>query len=626
MSPELWICWAKPINPPPSTAVILSFLSPDAEEAFRSEWPGRFIFGWVAAVDVKRDAREVYLDLVARIGCVKLRNGKTFRQALARPGHTNAWWYHPVSFKDCEREQTFNWFIVLFTIRKVAASIGSERLILAGAPSEIANVLKAEFAVRIDGRAAVKPFYLEVCRAFISRLLFYWRMLMLVMASRNLSVTVPGEPGILLAGFWDWSLDWNQEQGRVIDRYYKRLPEELRATFNCPVGWLVWIDPSQSTWRKGLRESKDVIVLQSFLGIADVLRETLDLRPLGVFLRARYDGEFQNAFVHDGRNYFELFRRALLTGFIDSNIINCDLIALATERSCEKYMPKLTFHFLEHFPHARAHYDGVDRSSGSTVTCAVQHASYCHEKTFLFVRRDAEFNGEPDGEKFPRPNFVCAMGPFAKDLFRECGYKDEDVLATGSPRYDEIEFLPTSAVHSVPHDCTRVLMIASLNVELEIDVLSAVFLATRGLSVDLVLRNHPLGRLDRHKRFTQYQSHVEIDNEPLNESIDAADLVLFSYSTAAEEAFLRGKPVWQWLPIGFNGSALTENTTIPQFGSVDSLREALLRFQKTPDLFAPAEEARREVLSRLFYAADGRSAERIAIACKERMKAHVVSI
>src|SRR5207244_1348750 len=81
---------------------------------------------------------------------------------------------------------------------------------------------------------------------------------------------------------------------------------------------------------------------------------------------------------------------------------------------------------------------GVKQAGPGTINYAVQHASYCSEKTFLFLDPEIEFRGRPDGAPVPHPDQVMAMGTFAQELFLKCGYAPDQVKTTGSPRYDRI--------------------------------------------------------------------------------------------------------------------------------------------------------------------------------------------
>jgi len=387
------------------------------------------------------------------------------------------------------------------------------------------------------------------------------------------------------------------------------------------IGWLVWMDSKRDV--QYLRAAKEISILQAELGLRDIVKAFFDFGPAFAFFRVRKSHAFRNTFVEQTVDFWPIFEPKLLTGFLDSSIVQCELIATATERACVRCRPKVSFHFLEHFPVARAHYDGVRRSHASSVNVAIQHASYCHEKTFLFLNPSIEFNGHQDGHPVPHPDLVCAIGSFARDLFNECGYTGEQVIVTGSTRYGTIDLGPDEQSLQNTQRPVRILIVAALGFECELDLVDAACTAVQGLSnVKLLLRNHPLGRLDQHARFSMYSDQVQSTTGSLEEDLADADLILFTYSTAAEEAYLRGKIVWQWVPTGFNGSALAEVAEIPRFRSVGELRAGLIQYVQNPVRHPAPIEVRKRVLEQLFHSADGKAAYRIAAACAERIKVH----
>ncbi|MBI3693960.1 MAG: hypothetical protein HY238_03850 [Acidobacteria bacterium] len=353
-----------------------------------------------------------------------------------------------------------------------------------------------------------------------------------------------------------------------------------------------------------------MVLLQALLGLRDIFRAVGDFRPLAIYLSASRRGEFERLFQQEEVCYYPLFAERLLYGFLNAELPHRNLVAVATERACRRHRPRVTLSFLEHFPYSRAHYEGVRRSQIGARCCAVQHASYNREKTFLFLDPSLEWRGEPEGCVVPHPDYVLPSGELGTELFLQCGYPLHRVLTAASPRHLGTRASPPGACAGpcgAPRtmETVRVLLVCTLNVELELDMVEAVYAAAQGSpAITLLLRNHPARRVDQQPAFLPYKKYIAVTRGSLEDDLAAADLVLFTYSTVAEEAFLQGKPVWQWLPAGFDGSALAETVRIPRFGSVASLRRALAEFRRDPARFAPDEEMRRHVLERLFCAPD----------------------
>ena len=167
---KLWVCWSKPNCLPSDNVWILSFLTAsDEENLIQSISEQRLISGRMIAQDVKDDALKLYTDIVARIGVTKNSNGSTLRELLKSTGGNSLWWYHPVSFKDCEADATFNHIIQILVIDRVASEKKVENIVLWGADDTIADALKTKY--RVEGRnLKYKSIICYYLKAFVSRL------------------------------------------------------------------------------------------------------------------------------------------------------------------------------------------------------------------------------------------------------------------------------------------------------------------------------------------------------------------------------------------------------------------------------------------------------------------------
>src|ERR1041385_8080567 len=150
---RLWVCWARPPEQPQSCDTVLSFLRPSCEENLRTEHSCEVVAGREESLSIRSESRETYLRLVARIGTARLSDGMTLRQALGKDKITSSWWYHPVSFKDCEVDPTFDRIIAIKTIRKVADERGITNIEFVGAPKPVCEVPRPLY--RITSRSEV---------------------------------------------------------------------------------------------------------------------------------------------------------------------------------------------------------------------------------------------------------------------------------------------------------------------------------------------------------------------------------------------------------------------------------------------------------------------------------------
>lgn len=574
----------------------------------------------------KEEAMRLYRELVARLGCLVISGQGTLRQEMAPPGQASLWWFHPVAFRNSESSPIFDWIVQAMAIRAAAVSRGIVELVLCGAPAGMAEALRGKYSVENkDGEPTPRSWKIALYGVG-SRLKYLAKFLIYRRALRRNYALPAAKITVALVSFWDWGFKRSTKGSAYEDRYFKKLPGLLAASGR-RTGYFAWFDPHMEPNQRGrrladvllpLKGADDVVLLQALLNVRDVLGALCDCRALGVTLRALLEPSFRDAFRCDGLDWFPFFRAELVRGSWNSSIAHCQLVAIATQRAAMRFRPELTISFLEHFPYARAHYEGMRRSGISAENWAIQHAGVCHEKTFYFLHPKLEFAGEPDGVCVPRPHRVFAMGHLGRQIFLDCGYPSDCVRLSGSTRYDHIRFSEDKIAPVGPSAAgvVRVLLACSLEVETEIAMVEAASLAIRDLpNLRLRLRNHPSSRVDMHPRYASCAARIEVSGSSLAEDLAWADLILFSYSTVADEAYLQGKPAWQWLPLGFNGSALVEAVPVPQFGSVDDLRKAMFEFQSEPVAYLPSPAARAKAAEQLFAPTDGGAAARIATEC-----------
>lgn len=608
----------------------MSFLSP-SEEKFL-EHAKHIIYGNEESVSIRHKSIDLYCQMVADIGTIQMPDKRTLRRAMKRDNEASPWWYHSVAFRDPERDHIFNNIIKVLTIQKIAKEIEAKKIILLGAESCLAITLRSNYEVKEIEPDLGKSYAFIYLSGIASRLKYIINFHRQCNAlKKNYRLPLIRDYEVVFAGFWDWSFWKNEKTEKLDDRYFKNLPYNLKARGIDGVGYFAWFDPDAEPDKKRRKLSqvlrplngrKDVVILQRFLKISDVIRALFDFYPLKVYKEAKRGNEFLNSFEKSDFNWFPLFEKSLLIGYVDSHISHCMLVSKAVERASSKYSPSLSLSFLEHFPYSRAYYEGMRKSKKNTSCWALQHAAYNHEKTICYLHPDIEFQGKPDGCCVPHPDKFFVMGHLSKKIIEKCGYGANQIIMSGSPRYDHIASITNRMTYkNKSFDEKEILLVCSLDVETELPMIEAATIAVQGIQgLRLRMRNHPFARVDQHPGYKQLKLTIEISNASLNQDLSTCDLIIFSYSTVAEEAFLRGIPVWQWVPQGFNFSALSEIMNIPRFGSVTALREAIKHFCINPELYLPSEEMIKEVAEQIFYPTDGRATERIAEECLNYLK------
>jgi hypothetical protein len=606
----------------------LSFLNPGDERLLDSFMAGRLASARVVFQRVDQKARELYIRFAADIGTVEIIPGKTFRTVLDEDRWGSSWWGHPVSAKNCEFDPTFHYILSIAAVLHERRRLRPSSVVLVGPPRPVAEVLSGLADVRVDRAGKSRSSVRTLLYGLAHRAAKAWLEWRMVRESRR--VAQPPPPlRAALAGYWDWSAGPGVSGEDVQDRYFGDLPQELDRAGLGPVGWFAWLDRRRKRGRRRLREMlaplsrrSQVVALQSMLSSWDVVKAALDLRPLLRYLRLGRSEGFRSAFREGGLDYFPLFRRPLLQGFADYSLAHFRLASEAVSRAATACAPELLLTFQEHFLHSRAVYQGAQQADSSIRLGSTQHASYNHNKVYLYFDPETEFHGAPEGECAPRPHKIFAMGELGRRLFLECGYAHEDVAVTGSPRYDhdlkDVEDVVPAPRRKGASRELRALMVCTVDWNIEMDMLEAACLAAEGLGgVRLLIRTHPDRPLENHPGFAAFADKVELVRGGLWENLDKADVVLFTFTTVAEEAYLGGKAVWQWLPLGYNGSALSEVADIPRFSSAVELRRAFDQALNAGPPAGPGLEERRRVLKELFHAADGQAARRVAGLCAD---------
>lgn len=607
----------------PDGACVLSFLSPLAEEKIATMPKIRLIRGRTRVSTVKARALHIYQNVIARIGLVKLPSGLTLRQQLARPGSASRWWFHRLAARDSESQPHFGWIVQTLVVQDVVAGEGATSLELVGAPPGVAGILRGLCPAVSNGETGDILNWRSVVLGLGSRLVYGCRQIRYRWVIGRRLPRHQSRYDMVFSNFWDWGLKWDKKGCTLADRYFKRLPQLLSSVPGLKFGYFAWFDPYYETDQRGrpldqvldpLTGRDDVILLQGYLRYWDIVWVTLNLAPLKACLAARHAMATQKSLTEGGLDWEPIFGPSLVHSCLGAQIPNFELVSIATGIAARRHRPRLTLSFLEHFPHARAHYDGMHSAGIGAVNWAMQHAGMCHEKTFYYLHPKFEFAGETEGCRVPLPDRVFAMGRLGYEIFRECGYREDQVRMIGSARYDHIRFVSAKIeVAPVKSTALNILLACSLDVDTEISLVEAMSLAAQGLSgVSLRLRNHPSNRVDAHPGFAPYREAMEVSSNSLDADLAWAHIVLFTYSTVADEALLLGKAAWQWLPMRFNGSALAEAMPIPTFTSVAQLRaglESTLAAGGPPVVSASDRSIAAEML---FAPADGGAARRIA--------------
>lgn len=626
------VLWDIPSSKSVADATVLSFLTPRQEQELLENGAVKDVVTMSRTMDsVSADARALYLEIVADIGLFRMPDGRTLREALRSKGKASQWWYHPVAFRDSEEEPVYTNILSILAILREAEARRVETLYLVRPPAAVAKVLKSRIQVVVEKPSRARA-WLGLIRGLLGRVRFLIRAVGVKLALNRYYNCPRWKWDVALQGFWDWSVfSENAPIDRLRDRYFGRLPDELRQRRN-QVGYWCWYEPwnRPGTPRRSHRDilvplqgRKDIVLLQSLLTLREVVAAALNFRSLWVFFPLLRRRDFMKVFTRNNLDLYPLFQILLLRGCVNGAIPQCLLVERAAERARARTEPGLVVCFQEHFPLSRALYAGLQGSH--TRAWAVQHASYNLGKTFGALHARKEFAPQCDGQTIPHPDRICVMGSSGERLFRDCGYEQNQILSTGSTRYDHVvcptEDRITTASAKVGKRHANVLIATSLPAKAEFQVIEASVQAIKGMEdcISLRLRQHPFDRMERQPGYERVAPWLAISGNSLKEDFVWADLVLVSQSTVGEEAFLAGKPVWQFRFPHPDQSALAGVVPIPRFYTVMELKQALVRFVSEMELTVPTITDIRFVYSSLFQI----DKERPSVAIAEAISAAI---
>jgi surface carbohydrate biosynthesis protein (TIGR04326 family) len=540
--------------------------------------------------EVGIEARELYVDIVADIGLFSMPDGRTLRAKLGEGRRTSSWWYHPVAYRNSEGDPTYKNILAILAIKRQAQARNVRTLYLENPPAGVADVLSSAFQVHVPAGQHDSAAWFDVLRGLLGRVPFLIRMLKAKLALMFSYTPSPFKMDVAFQGFWDWSVSPSEAvPGQLADRYFGKLPDELRARGK-RVGYWCWYDPwnrpgvkrpQHRKTLKPLEDRSDVLLLPSLLKIREIVVAMLDLGALPVMLSAMRSKAFRAIFQRGGLDFYSLFKLPLIRGCISSGIPQCRLFELAAYRAQKLTRPDVEIQFQEHNPSSRAIYAAL--SGSGTLRWAMQHASYNRSKTYLAFHAEKEFQEQKDGQTVPHPERVCVMGGLGRSLFGSCGYASDQLLPTGSARYDHVNLGDKggdsrAGMSDSNSGRTRILIATSLPASVDFLMVEAAAEAVRGLEerVILRLRQHPFDRMEEQPGFASLAPMLHLSHSSLDEDLVWADLILISQSTVGEEAFLAGKPVWQLRSAYPDQSALAEVADIPRFYTVSELHEALV--------------------------------------------------
>jgi len=404
---------------------------------------------------------------------------------------------------------------------------------------------------------------------------------------------------------------WYYENGEWKERFYRQLPlafseRNVRQVYFC------WWEKAIRDWRPvdTYKEIQGVTLcfLQSFLSFRDFFRVFIDLRRIKIFLKI--DKNAQKApslFLFKGIDAYDLLREDLIQSLIGGGIERHLLAYDASKRYLSLRKPKLFISFLESYPFSRAVFAAFKTYSTQTKLVALQHASITPLKLWFSWTQSDVTGSHP----LPVADLFICHGDMSKRIFEENGVPAERIVITGDWRTDHL-FSARVRTGTDKSNRPRILIAGTYDSEDSEALIKISAEAFRNQTdYDVVIRSHPNCDL-RPISGRHGLDYSLYDREPLSDSLAKTDIVISTYSSVADEAFVMGIPVVTVVhSLKVNMSAFYGATYKGVFTAYDSkdLSRIIAEIKSKPVLIENEEFVRER-----YFSLDTRGTERVLAA------------
>ena len=596
----------------------------------RDDWPGdfkrkykkSFFSAGSELLLTRNEIQNRYIDITAKIGLVE-KSGQSLRQFLWREKGkgVSRWWYHLLACRNDPTDLSYIYFQDVVLIDRLGERLGVNELRLYDAPPEIATILASKWKLTSLNQSKYGKSMLALGVVGIaSRANYLKNFIMQKLALNSYNIRSQKSFDVAFFSFYDWSFRVT-ETNRTEDKYYGTVPD-LLSSKGVLVKHVAWFDPyaEDKKRKQGLRDillpamqSGDIVFLQSALTIIDLLKEILNFKLFfGMLL---YNSQVRRALFLGGMDFFPAFKKSLFYRCLDASTPHLKLVELSTKRTFDSYQVKLGVTFLETYPFSRALASGIRTSEAGGSILACQHSPKSSESLFFRHSKHYEICNQFDGQKVPIADYFCAMGLSGADLAEKNGFEKQNIILTGSPRYDKV-----SKIHlrekKTDYSDIRILYAASGDVHAETRALEFLCRAFERLekidNFSITIRGHPFYPVDHSQITNGVVEQFKVSKQSLQDDLKQTDLVLFSNSTVGDEAVISGVSAWQIVTECLCYSGLLHSKSVPVFYSENELSQALEELIKNKSLSKPTFKEREYVELNSFFCLDGMASERVA--------------
>ena len=417
---------------------------------------------------------------------------------------------------------------------------------------------------------------------------------------------------------------WVESPGGHVDRYHRRLGQELEAKGVSPVHVLALFDHLNTVtlgmaWRRFwlLRRNPAAVpryvLLEAHASLGETLRLSLAPGDLWRYWRMSRRRDFAAAFRWRGLDATSLVSPRILRS-IAIDWPHMQVLKQSVQRLSEAHEPEISWlHFFE-YTTGRALIAGL-REAGKGRVVAVQHGPITPIR-FSYAGDPRERLSSPLGAPgLPQPHLYAVEGELAREILEGSGVPRDRIVVVGAPRLDAIwkPARSSSEADRFAARQTRVLVALGLH---DIRFVWPQVQTALGddPSLRILLKHHP----KTPARDVPHPTRLHAANMRTEEKSDIyalmqdADIVLGSSSSTVFEAMAFGLPVVMLTPHrAFNLNRFWSDGDVLEAGSGAELREHVRRLVEDSTFRERYVQGLQELVARAFGPADGRASERL---------------
>lgn len=529
------------------------------------------------------NTRDKYLEFIAEWPVSFKYKGKTFKELFTMNGDMSLWWLSFMQMKDPEGSPVF------YELCRLAQN---------SAPS-------------VRRKCPSKTiFWLIVLRmAFLVKTLIKLLIVRIFIPRKSVR---PGNKRVLFFSLFPDTLKYTN--GRLVNRNYLSLPEDLRDTAGADPVYAVYFRSSVLQMIKGLRvlRNTDAVFCEQYLSVMDVLG-AFDIVTLSRYLMLRTKKEFKESFKFQGRDVRDLYEVELNSSFAGKGVFESVLLARSFEKMARQLNPACVVTFLEMYPYSRGIYYGVKRADPKIKTVAYQHANITTLKLwYSYSPSEMSLNGD-NINKMPIPDRFIFQGRLGMDILKRSGYPEDRCALTGAIRFDSLMRVQKKDIPlEIPKD-KKVLLVATTYSKEDSDAIIDMVMGASASDPNLyiVFKPHPNYPVD--ETLKKYgPGNYTISGLDIHQLILRSDALVTSYSTTADEAIALSCPVVS-IDTGIlvNMSTFFDIEAAPVVNNRIGLKIALHDILYDAEALNRYKEKWPELIEASFFRLDGRSKDRI---------------